>query len=158
MRNEMLNNRQYRADVDQEVGQPGEAAVLAYLERKFGQDHVDHFPYGQMDVDFAVRIRGRVYFLDVETRHHRWPAGDWPYDTIHVPGRKWEMISRRTPFYYWVVRRDLARALVIRGSKILAAEIVQVGGTYEPTDEESFFDVPREQIDKYIDLEAYDGQ
>lgn len=142
---DFVNNRQYRPDIDMEFGQAGEDAVGQYFVRKFGRANVVHWPFGKFDVDFVVRVNGVERFVDVETRHFGWPTGDWPFGSVHVPSRKWEMIGRRTPFYYFVVRQGLERALIIKGSDILAAHFEQVKG-------EDFFDVPASQIMQYIDL------
>jgi hypothetical protein len=152
-------NRRYLGGQDQDFGQPGEEAVGKYFVSRFGQDNVVHWPFGKFDVDFMVKVNGVKRFVDVETRSGPWAAGDWPFGSIHVPSRKWDMIGSRQPFYYFVVRRDLARALIIKGSDILDAHWIDWKGNHETSKQEKYFDVPATQILQYIDLteEEQDG-
>jgi len=150
---ESIGNRKYISNVDDETGHPAEMAVLAWLQGMLGPEVVKHWPYGKYDVDIAVVV-GKPYFIDVERRSGPFDGPIWPghLSTIHVPLRKRKMITTRVPFFYYVVNRSLTRALVLRGTDILASDVVTVKGNYESSKPEDYFDVPLDKIVKYIDL------
>ena len=153
---ESMENRKYNEDSDRAYGDPAEKAVLEYLIKQLGETNVVHWPFGKYDVDIKCRlnINSKWYFIDVENRAKHWVDLEWPtrFDSIHVPWRKDKMIRYRLPFYYYVVSRDLTRALVLAGPDILNSEIKQIKGDHELSKYEPYFNVSREKIQKYINL------
>lgn len=143
-------SRPYLADQDTEYGAQAENVLQAYFVRLVGLAGVVHWPFGIYKVDFKITVGEHILFVDSEARPGRWADGDFPFQTVHVPYRKQKMIAENVPFFYYVLRRDMARALVIKGPDILASKVIEFKN--QAGEIEKFFDVPAHQIESYKDL------
>ncbi len=148
----MIDQKLYDRDLDVRYGQPAESAVLKFLEVRGDITHVEHFPYGEKDVDIKVyRDPDSGFYIDVERRKNWvWPQMIFPFSSIHIPYRKRGMILNRQPFYYFAVRDDCQRIASIPGSVILGSDVFRSRNKY---DSAKFFIVPVENI-FYWEVEA----
>jgi hypothetical protein len=137
--------------LDKIVGLPAERKVEEYLECLDGVQQVIHRPFGLCDVDIAVMRWTQLYYVEVERRKN-WKVGDFPYDTIHIPGRKEGILRVRNPLLYYVVRDDLQRAAVLRGEQILSSNTVANYNRLMMDVLDKFFDVPKTEIIGYENL------
>lgn len=148
----MTDQKLYDRPLDELYGRPAEAAVIKFLDARGDINHVEHFPYGEKEVDIKVWQDPESWFyIDVERRKNWvWPQLTFPFSSIHIPYRKKEMILNRQPFYYFAVRDDCMRFAIIPGSVILGSDIFRSRNKY---DSAKFFIVPVENI-YYWDMEV----
>ena len=148
----MIDQKLYDRPLDELYGQPAEGAVINFLEARNDVVRVEHFPYGEKDIDIrAWRDPDSGFYIDVERRKNWvWPQMFFPFSSIHIPYRKREMILNRQPFYYFAVRDDCQRIASIPGSVILGSGVFRSRNKY---DSAKFFIVPVENI-LYWEMEA----
>lgn len=97
-------------------------------------------PYG---VDI-ICMNGDEVVAHVEVeRRHSWQVGDFPFPTVHVPGRKRKFFESAVPTAIFSVRKDLQKALWTTGENVLASPIMFLDN--KNCNNEDFFVVPREK-------------
>ncbi len=130
-------------------GDEGEVAVVAFLEKVSTVTKVILYPFGKYDIDIEVydSVQG-VYYIDVERRRN-WNAEqvEWPYWAVHVPFRKKAMLEKYPSCFYWVIRDDLARFVVLSKASILESDVM-LGS--DRKHDEYVFTVRREDVLGYL--------
>ncbi len=54
-----------------------------------------------------------VYYVEVEVKLGWKPGESFPFETIHLPGRKAKFLTLGLPIEFWILRSDLLETLVI---------------------------------------------
>ena len=96
---------------------------------------------------YEVIDNGEDYKVDLKTNdgwvHELEVRQIWgevfPYDTIHIPFRKFKVLRDNEKVYFWTLNKELTKAMVISGDKVKDHVDLLANGNME-----RFFDVPVE--------------
>jgi hypothetical protein len=118
---------------------PAKLAVSGYISKNWG---VTVEEGGQYDVDLVCMWGQEVMsYVEVERRHN-W-TDEFPFNTVHVPGRKAKFFNLSNTTFLFSVRSDLKKAMWCSGVKILESEIKLLNNKH--CENEDFFVVPLDQ-------------
>lgn len=78
-------------------------------------------------------------FLEVEIKKG-WDGGEFPFNTIHIPGRKFKYLTWQ-PLKYVVFSKNLEKCLVVDSGEICKKSWFTIKDTYYSSDE-VFFTIP----------------
>lgn len=127
--------------------EPTKKAVAKYIFTHWNCSTLkNEDPFG---VDIICMRDGEVVgHVEVE-RRHSWQYGDFPFKTVHIPGRKRKFFEVEIPTVIFSVRKDLQKALWTTGEIVLGSPIVYSDN--KDCMNEDFFDV---SVDKWrvVDL------
>lgn len=82
--------------------------------------------YGPDLIVYASGFR-KVAYIEVEVKHG-WRAGQdtFPFPTVNLTERKGHYTRKRLPIEYWILRSDLAMAIIIPESLVVPTNLVEV--------------------------------
>lgn len=132
----MINKHRYRKDAH------SKSRIAEFKVVDFCNKNQDIF--GSVihcgDFDYTKDAYSELFDFEFEHRPGTWKEFHriYPYQTIHVPGRK---IKYMKPYFlYFVVRDDMRKAIMISGEEILKSQTVSTDTSHE-TIGELFIDV-----------------
>lgn len=92
-------------------------------------------PYG---VDIIATNKAMSYEVEVK---HNWEAGEFPFDSVHIPARKLKFLDR--PVKFVILSSNKNWAIVIDGEVVRASRVIQKDTKF--TKGESFIEVPTQK-------------
>jgi len=127
-----MKTKPFDEEVFNRCDKPGIGALQKYFAGK-GYD-VQPYPEGEYGVDLLCM---KMFMVDAEVREG-WAEGPFPFETIHVPGRKEKFIRPGT--WFFSIRKDLKVAMAVNSLLCTSERLVIVDNKY--LQEECFYDIP----------------
>lgn len=121
---------------------PAREAVTKWAKQAWGLDCIGNPDQYGIDL-VAYRDGIQVGYIEVEVR--TW--NPCPFDTIHVPKRKLEMLELPNALFF-ALTEDLSHAYWIWGKDVFAYKLVEVK---KDNFHEAYYDVPK-SLFKYVKL------
>lgn len=129
-----MGTKVYDRALHESVGDKGELAIIDFLSKKDLIVDIIRFPFGVYDVDLKIiAASGLVVYADCEVREN-WRYGHFPFESVHIPLRKFDMIQNRRPFLYFVIRSDFKEMLVI-SDRYITKNYTEISNNKYATDE-----------------------
>lgn len=125
----MATRKKFSEDLHRNYDSPARYAVMDYVSRNglFVQDNDDK--YGPD----LIAYRGLKPYSYIEAEVKKvWRADQdiFPWDTIHLPERKEKFLKLGKPIEFYILREDLARAVVIPDFVVANSPKVEVKNKY----------------------------
>jgi hypothetical protein len=117
--------KKFSTDLFSSYDSPARAAVMEYVSRNGLYIQQNDDKYGP---DLVV-FKGFKphYYIEAEVKRVWKPEQDrFPWSTIQIPERKGKFLKLGKPIEFWVLREDLARAIIIPDFVISNSPLVEV--------------------------------
>jgi hypothetical protein len=141
-------HKQFDPNLYAQYDGPAKDAMAAHLS---ASGHVATVPEEDYRADLYSEYNGSKMYHEVEVSQG-WTEGDHPYPKGSIPERKGRLLEKHVGclLFFWMLRRDLKRALVFSGAHLKECYLIEVPNSVHP-EGEFFYRIPK-HLGKEFDL------